>query len=683
MTVVLCQSLTDPTTTRDEYMKENISGRVARMNLKAGNALYPLFEAVSNSIDAIEALHGDLSAGRIIIELLRDTTQDQLDMEADRVDPIRAIRVTDNGIGFTAENFAAFDEADTEYKLELGGKGVGRFTWLRVFTLTSVDSTYRTGAERRKRSFTFSLPNGIENHIDRPTTQSETGPVGTSITMETPKPPYQQELRYRASTVAAALVRHFLSYLIADSAPQIEIIDGDTTTVVTAADITARTRTQFQINGQMFTIEHLRVQSPKNPQHAAIYCARRRAVKEERLKHLPEGRLRDGDNTFYYQAYVTSPYLDTAANELRTGFDIDDDQTDLAGVSLNAIRDQVKDAASGYLAEPLLALTADRDNRVKRVIAERVPDLAYVQDENADELKASIPLGATDAAVEEAIGAIHLRNQRAGRELLSGLVSELHGATTLNLAAFESSLKDRIERITKPSQASLASYMLYRRSIIDIYRELMNKSGDRFQREAAIHKLLFPMGAELDSATHLDHNLWLLDERLTFADYIASDMPLNQHGALFAVESKDEPDIACYFNMGFSEDDPAEGDLKNVVIVELKRPGPVASKPESPWTQVIRYIGDIREGRWSEGGRKIKASSNTRFYCYIVCDLDNPTIDLMRLSHQFKPIFDGAGGYYLYHDDLKAYAELVPFERVLRDAERKHRAFFARLGLPR
>ena len=93
---------------------------------------------------------------------------------------------------------------------------------------------------------------------------------------------------------------------------------------------------------------------------------------------------------------------------------------------------------------------------MKRVITERVPDLAYVQEENADKLKASIPLGATDAAVEEAIGAIHLRNQRAGRELLSGLVSELHGATTLNLAAFESSLQERIERITKPSQAKLA-----------------------------------------------------------------------------------------------------------------------------------------------------------------------------------------------------------------------------------
>lgn len=34
-------------------------------------------------------------------------------------------------------------------------------------------------------------------------------------------------------------------------------------------------------------------------------------------------------------------------------------------------------------------------------------------------------------------------------------------------------------------------------------------------------------------------------------------------------------------------------------------------------------------------------------------------------------------------NDLRAYAELLPFEKVLRDAERKHRAFFERSGLPR
>ena len=81
------------------------------------------------------------------------------------------------------------------------------------------------------------------------------------------------------------------------------------------------------------------------------------------------------------------------------------------------------------------------------------------------------------------------------------------------------------------------------------------------------------------------------------------------------------------------------------------------------------------------GGCKIKASTSTRFYCFIVCDLDNRTITRMKREYQFVPVFDGIDGHVLYNAELKAYVELVPFERMLRDAERKHRAFFERLGL--
>ena len=72
----------------------------------------------------------------------------------------------------------------------------------------------------------------------------------------------------------------------------------------------------------------------------------------------------------------------------------------------------------------------------------------------------------------------------------------------------------------------------------NLYSEILKKSGDRFEREAAIHNLMFPMGEDLDTSTaFLSHNLWLLDERLTFASYIASDLPLNQHRILFNVDS--------------------------------------------------------------------------------------------------------------------------------------------------
>lgn len=313
-----------------------------------------------------------------------------------------------------------------------------------------------------------------------------------------------------------------------------------------------------------------------------------------------------------------------------------------------------------------------------------MPELGYLNEHNRSDISNEIPYNATDAEVEAALGNIHLRNQRTGRELMKRLVGDLQQAVTFDLLKFETTLAERIAQITLPSQANLAAYVLYRRSIIDLYREVLTKSGDRFQREAAVHKLMFPMGVDLDtSKSAMDHNLWLLDERLTFANYIVSDRPLSEHHILFEVDSGAEPDIVCYFNLGFTEDDPALGDITTAVIVELKRPGPPDSRKENPGQQVMRYIRTMRAGTYNERGQKVKASDHTRFYCFIVCDLDNDRVQTMVEEYTFTPIFDGTDGYFLYNEQLKAYAELVPFEKVLRDAERKHRALFDRLGLPK
>ena len=126
-------------------------------------------------------------------------------------------------------------------------------------------------------------------------------------------------------------------------------------------------------------------------------------------------------------------------------------------------------------------------------------------------------------------------------------------------------MSERIEKITRPSQASLASYLLFRRAIIISIGSCSKNPRIALSIEAAIHTLLFPMGTDLDTSKSFhDHNLWLLDERLTFANYIASDFPLRKPYVLFDVNSSDEPDIVCYYNLGFSEDDPAEGELRKL-----------------------------------------------------------------------------------------------------------------------
>lgn len=660
-------------------MKTDLVGRIDRIPLSPRHAFYPVFEAVSNSIHAIEATQR--TDGVIEVELRRETSQRRLEIDAEHTEPITEVRVTDNGVGFTAPNFAAFEELDTRYKLALGGKGVGRLTWLKVFEAVRIESVYEANGGYRRRTFAFVLPGGVEYLRDEPLANGQPAALRTTIMMSRPRDTYREILHQRATTVAAALVRHFLFYLLGEKAPKIEVMDGTTVVAVRADNITARETGEIDLKGQRFKIEHLKVRSPEKRQHVAYYCANSRPVKEERLNHLPDTPFYDADASYFYHGYLFSPYLDSRANEQRTGFDIPE-EPELSDLSYRDLRGAVRTAADRYLGPQLTELARARDERVTRVFEQRLPELNYVRDQNRDEIL-SIPLDASDAQVEEVIGSIHLRNQKTGRELMERLVADMRDETTIDLAAFEKSFADRVERITRPSQANLASYLLFRHSIIELYRQLLKKSGDRFQLEAAIHQLLFPMRMDVDpTRAKLPHNLWLIDERLTYASYIASDQPLKKHKVLFSVESTEEPDIVAYFNLGFSSEDPSEGSLRTVVIVELKRPGPLKKREENPWEQVMRYIDAIRNGFYAEGsGQKIQATESTLFYCYIVCDLDSDVIKQLINDYQFTPLFDGGEGYFLYNVPRKAYVELVPFEKLLRDAERRHRAFFERLGV--
>ena len=140
-------------------MKQDLIGRVERWHLPIRNSLYPLFEAVSNSIQAIEATGG--RDGFVKIELRRSKGQATLDLNDESTEPIEEIKITDNGIGFTHENMSAFEELDTRYKIKIGGKGVGRLTWLKVFEKTTIESIYMTKDGWRKRSFEFKFQMGL------------------------------------------------------------------------------------------------------------------------------------------------------------------------------------------------------------------------------------------------------------------------------------------------------------------------------------------------------------------------------------------------------------------------------------------------------------------------------------------------------------------------------------------
>lgn len=131
--------------------KINISGIVK--GIKASTTyLTPIIEAVCNSIDSI----GERKGGKIDIVAYRDGQKSLDDNDLSKVcGSIIGFDVVDNGVGFITANRDSFDTYLSGHKLKSGGKGFGRFMYLKYFNKVSIDSYYMEEGKSFHRSFDF------------------------------------------------------------------------------------------------------------------------------------------------------------------------------------------------------------------------------------------------------------------------------------------------------------------------------------------------------------------------------------------------------------------------------------------------------------------------------------------------------------------------------------------------
>ena len=113
----------------------DLVGRVKNFDLPKNQPLIPLYEAVVNSIYAIqERQQKEEFDGRIEVEIIREPQEVAKIEGIDRsINEIIGFRVIDNGIGLDDNNMKSFLQSDSTYRADKGGKGVGRFSWLKAF----------------------------------------------------------------------------------------------------------------------------------------------------------------------------------------------------------------------------------------------------------------------------------------------------------------------------------------------------------------------------------------------------------------------------------------------------------------------------------------------------------------------------------------------------------------------
>ena len=116
----------------------------------------------------------------------------------------------------------------------------------------------------------------------------------------------------------------------------------------------------------------------------------------------------------------------------------------------------------------------------------------------------------------------------------------------------DDALKEKVDEYTKfvtdQKRGALTEYVTRRRAVIDLFEKFLEyKDGEKqnYQKEDVIHRLICPMRVDSSSLEIEDHNLWLLDDRLAFYHFFASDKPIQSYTA---VDEKDRPDLAFFYD---------------------------------------------------------------------------------------------------------------------------------------
>ncbi len=659
----------------------DFAGRIRNFTLKKKDALLPLFETIVNSLQAIEDAGKASSEGLIEVKLNRLPVLDENMSRGE----ITGFTVTDNGIGFDNINFESFLTSDSQLKGDRGGKGIGRFCWLKVFGDVSVDSTYREGEDLYRRQFLFSLGS---TSIDDSVTDAVQKDTGTRIELRHVKREYLGYIPATGREIAERVMQHCLVYLLSKTCPTIIVDDeGDKTDInqmLAGMLETDSDNDQLHLSGRVFNLLHIKMKVPEAtnkrsiPSCRLILCADNREVLTKKLTGLPAGldKWLVNEYGFSYVGVLTSPYLDQHVSADRLSFDISADEDGMFDeVGMNEITAAACASARGFLRDFIDAAVSGQRKQVEQYVTEEAPQFRHLL-QYAPEGVAAIGIGATREEMDDSLYKLKREVEKSVQADNKELIRKLE-SSQIDSDEYQEEFARQVQRVSDVNESMLAEYVVHRRAILNIYRAALNRQDDgKFKREAYLHELIYPMRTTSEDVAYPAHNLWLIDERLTYSSFISSDKPFDGSA------HEKRPDVMLLNYPTFVSADETDGlPYDTVTILELKRPDrDDYTDSENPIDQLLRYATKIRNGEARDSrGRYIAVNENTRMYLYAICDMTPKLRQLMEMRG-FGETADGQGRV-LYNPNLKATIEVLPFDKIYRDANMRNQVYFRTLGI--
>ena len=663
------------------FLKTNLLGKVQNMPPFYSEALLPVFEAVVNSIQAIQE---NKSKGKGVITIIVKRENSLFRKGENPLEgKITGFEIEDNGVGFNDDNFESFQTSDSIYKIEKGCKGVGRFFWLKAFNQVEIESVYEENSLFKKRNIYFSLSGGI---VSEEPMETDVDKLRTVVKLIGFKEEYRSSPTAYKTTVKIAqrILEHCLSFFIAGNAPKIVVRDDKNERYDLQKmfnDIKSNIQSDnFEVGGHKFRLSHVKLYSTHAKMHNIVFCASSRDVKRVGISSVlgVTSEFDDIDKKFVYAAYLSSPYLDDNVDAGRMAFSIPDTtpqneelpleagEEQVIPVTLKSIEDEVVARSKQYLAPYLETIQKRKEEIVAEYVAKENPTLRFVPRYYPavyNEIQPNTSNEKIDEILYKYKGRAEHEIKKRGRALLKKQV-DCYEEIQEEL--------DVIERQLKGIQKDqLASYIIFRKMIIDLLDKKLELNRDgKYQDEDIIHDIIFPRRTDTDSILFENHNLWLLDERLVFHSFAVSDKPVSQYTDS---DSHDRPDIVVFSEVG--KDKVA----MSISIIELKKPQK-EKYDEDITSQLFRYVRGIKNKEvTTETGRQFNVDETTKFYCYAICVITEP-VSIFATNQRYSKLKDNLG-YYAYNADLNTHMEIIAYDKIVADAKMRHRIFFEKLGI--
>ena len=571
-----------------------------------------------------EAITNSIQANASEIDVYFETLPIDLTEEKRRV---KKITIIENGDGFTDDNINSFNHYYSDFKENLGCKGVGRFTYLTICDKVKFKS--------------FNNDVNIEFDFDINMEEIELKRITNEALIEKTKIDFininnrtiNKDFKYEEKEI----IGHFLSIFkfMVDENKDLIIrifIDDILTSTIEAREYgSGFTDKSFTIElgdkEERFIVSY----KQKGSMIKGYYCADRRSVKEDILNlNFKMGR----DKGLLY--FVSSKFFDRNIDDTRKKFNIKDNNNTLLNDELDW--DTINNKLFVTIDKICKSIGIDIEEKIKlnqKNSLKYAPYLAtYIEETNNKSTSAEI--------IKEAKKRFNL-----DKEYIRDIKNKHKN--------------DYEKRLYRSNQAELAEYIFDREKIInDIKSDIENPN--KKSNETIIHnKIMKTKTSNSDDKSYKDNNLWLFDERFMIYNYAHSDDTINNILGLKDKDKNTRPDI-CIFTK-------SKNDIKDIIIIELKGSDATGEKNSAGINELNKYTRKIKN-HFEANGKEVL------IWSYLITTLNDTTKEELEDMSGIKKTYTTKGEmYYLYNEKLNSITHILTLDTMVEDALNRNQLF--------